>query len=224
MPQTFKTLLATLTGGFLLLAAGTAPLAAETLADDIVQLQHDWARANYQTAAKAQEAAFETLAEQAHQITERHTQSGQNVAEAMIWEAIVLGSYAKVKGGLGALKQAEKARDLLLGAERINPQALQSSVYTTLGSLYYKVPGWPLGFGDKKKARAYLEKSLELNPDGIDANYFYADFLRERGEYEQALRYYEKALAAPARPGREDADAGRRKEIEAGMEQARKKL
>jgi Tfp pilus assembly protein PilF len=90
--------------------------------------------------------------------------------------------------------------------------------------LHYKVPGWPLGFGDKKKARAYLEKALQINPNGIDPNYFYADFLRERGEYEQAIQHYEKALAAPARPGREDADAGRRQEIEAGMAEARKKL
>ncbi|MDP2247983.1 MAG: tetratricopeptide repeat protein, partial [Nitrosomonadales bacterium] len=128
------------------------------------------------------------------------------------------------KGGLGALKQAEKARDLLLLAEKINPQALQGSAYTTLGSLHYKVPGWPIGFGDKKKARTYLEKALQINPDGIDPNYFYADFLSEQGDYNKALQYYEKALAATPRPGREDADAGRRQEIESGMEAARKKL
>ncbi len=203
---------------------GSAAFAADTLPADIVQLQHDWAKANYHTPEKAQEEVFKTLAERAHQVSERHVQSGQNAPEAMIWEAIILSGYAKAKGGLGALKQAEKARDLLLAAEKINPQALQGSAYTTLGSLHYKVPGWPLGFGDKQKARAYLEKALEINPDGIDPNYFYADFLSERGEYEKAIQYYENALAAPARPGREDADAGRRKEIEAGMEQAGKKL
>lgn len=214
----------TLICSFSLLTMGSAAFAADSLPADIVQLQHDWAKANYHTPEKAQEEAFKTLAERAHQVSERHVQSGQNAPEAIIWEAIILSGYAKAKGGLGALKQAEKARDLLLAAEKINPQALQGSAYTTLGSLHYKVPGWPLGFGDKQKARAYLEKALEINPDGIDPNYFYADFLSERGEYEKALQYYEKALAAPARPGREDADAGRRKEIEAGMEQARKKL
>ena len=214
----------TLICSFSLLTMGSAAFAADSLPADIVQLQHDWAKANYHTPEKAQEEVFKTLAERAHQVSERHVQSGQNAPEAMIWEAIILSGYAKAKGGLGALKQAEKARDLLLAAEKINPQALQGSAYTTLGSLHYKVPGWPLGFGDKQKARAYLEKALEFNPDGIDPNYFYADFLSERGEYEKALQYYEKALAAPARPGREDADAGRRKEIEAGMEQARKKL
>ncbi len=86
------------------------------------------------------------------------------------------------------------------------------------------MPGWPIGFGDKKKARAYLEKALQINPDGIDPNYFYADFLTEQGEYEKALQYFEKALAAPPRPGREDADAGRRQEIETGIQKSRQKL
>lgn len=192
----------------------------EQLASDIAQLQHDWAKANYHTVKSAQESAFEALAERAHHLSEQHA----NAPEALIWEAIILSGYAKAKGGLGALKQAEKARDLLLKAEKLNPQALQGSAYTTLGSLHYKVPGWPLGFGDKKKARAYLEKALQINPDGIDPNYFYADFLSEQGEYEKALQYFEKALVAPPRPGREDADTGRRQEIETGMQHARKKL
>ncbi len=214
----------TLICSFSLLTISTTAFGAEPLPADIVQLQHDWANANYHTPEKEQEEAFKALAERAHQVTGQHAQSGQNAPEAMIWEAIILSGYAKAKGGIGALKQAEKARDLLLAAEKINPQALQGSAYTTLGSLHYKVPGWPLGFGDKKKARAYLEKALEINPDGIDPNYFYADFLSERGEYEKALQFYEKALAAAARPGREDADTGRRKEIQEGMEKVRKKL
>jgi tetratricopeptide (TPR) repeat protein len=192
----------------------------EQLAADIVQLQHDWAKANYHTVKSAQETAFAALAERARHVSEQHA----NAPEALIWEAIILSGYARAKGGLGALKQAEKARDLLLQAEKTDPLALQGSAYTTLGSLHYKVPGWPIGFGDKKKARTYLDKALQINPNGIDPNYFYADFLSEQGEYEKALQYFEKALAAPPRSGREDADAGRRQEIETGMQNARKKL
>lgn len=198
----------------------TSVYAEEKLDADIVQLQHEWAKANYHTSKDAQEATFKSLAERANQVTSAHA----NAPEALIWEAIILSGYAKAKGGMGALKQAEKARDLLLQAEKINPQALQGSAYTTLGSLHYKVPGWPIGFGDKKKARVYLEKALQINPDGIDPNYFYADFLNEQGEHAKAIEYFEKALAAQPRPGREDADAGRRSDIEAGMAAARKKL
>lgn len=205
---------------FSLIIFSNLVLADEQLDAGIANIQHEWAKANYSTPKAGQEEAFKKLTEQAHQFTEQHA----NAAEALIWEAIANAGYAKAKGGLGALKYAEKARDLLLAAEKIDPNALQGSIYTSLGSLYYKVPGWPIGFGDKKKAKAYLEKALQINPDGIDPNFFYADFLSERGEYEKAVRYYEKALAAPARPGREDADAGRKAEAEEGLKTAKSKV
>jgi tetratricopeptide (TPR) repeat protein len=203
----------------LALLAVTAAYAGNELDGAIVQLQHDWAKANYHTARDQQEAAFKALADRAHQISA----TSSDKAEAMIWEAIVQSGYAKAKGGIGALKHAEQARDLLLASLKLNPQALQGSAYTSLGSLYYKVPRWPLGFGDKKKAREYLEKALQVNPDGIDPNYFYADFLLEQGETAKAIEYFNKALNAPARPGREDADAGRRADIEEGLQKAKQR-
>jgi tetratricopeptide (TPR) repeat protein len=203
--------------GFIALSAPA--FADERLDADIAKIQHDWAKANYQTPKDAQESAFKALTEQAHQLTV----SSSNAPEAMIWEAISNSGYAKAKGGIGALKFAEKARDLLLASQKVSPNALQGSAYTSLGSLYYKVPGWPIGFGDKKKARSNLEKALQVNPSGIDSNYFYADFLSEQGDYAKAVEYYKKALAAPARPGREDADAGRKKEVEEGLMAAEKK-
>jgi tetratricopeptide (TPR) repeat protein len=205
----------------LIIGLQALPALADAKMDvDIAILQHDWAKANYHTSKDAQEEAFKNLSEAASKLSA----SNPGAPEPMIWEAIVLSGYAKAKGGLGALKIAEKSRDLLLAAEKINPQALHGSIYTTLGSLYYKVPGWPVGFGNKKKARAYLEKALQINPTGIDPNYFYADFLREQGEYAKAIEYYNKALAAPARPGREDADAGRKQDVEEGLKAAQKKL
>ncbi|WP_193726049.1 hypothetical protein [Pseudomethylobacillus aquaticus] len=205
---------------FCLSIAGLPVQAAESLSQDIVNLQHGWASASYASSDDTREATLQTLAERAHEVTQQQARS----AESLIWEAIILSSYAKAKGGLGALKLAEQARDLLLEAEKKDPAALQGSVYTTLGSLHYKVPGWPIGFGDKKKARAYLEKSLQMNPDGIDPNYFYADFLAAQGDYALAVQHYNKALAAADRAGREDADAGRRAEAKAGLALASSKL
>ena len=54
---------------------------------------------------------------------------------------------------------------------------------------------------------------LAINPNGIDPNFFYGDFLLDQGDKAQAKVYLDKALAAPARPGREVADEGRRMEI-----------
>jgi predicted Zn-dependent peptidase len=92
-------------------------------------------------------------------------------------------------------------------------QALSGSAYTSLGSLYYQVPGWPLGFGDDAKARELLDTALALNPDGIDPNYFLGDYLYRQRDYDGARKALEHALKAPARPDRPLADEGRRAEI-----------
>jgi len=213
----FRKSIATLVLFASLNAAGMA--AQPNLDDAIADVGHRWARVAYQTPESEREAAFRPLITQAQKLS----QTFPGKAEPLIWQAIVLASAAKAEGGLGGLSKAKDARDCLLAAEKINPAALDGSVYNSLGSLYAKVPGWPLGFGDKKKAQAYFEKALALNPNGIDPHYFYADLLADQGEYAQAADHLKRALAAPARPGREDADAGRRREALHLLETLRQK-
>jgi len=203
----------------LLFAANTAFAEPPPLDASIEKLQHEWATANYQTPEKDREAALKKLSEQAHQVTA----SNPGRAEPLIWEGIITSTLAKYQSLFSAGGTAKAARDLLLAAEKIDPNALDGSALTSLGSLYYKVPRFG-SFGDHDKARAYLERALKVNPNGIDQNYFYADFLFERGEYAKALEYFKKALKAPARPGREDADAGRKADIQAGIRKTEKKL
>lgn len=183
-------------------------------------LQTQWAQANYQTPKDAQDALFEQLTAEAQALAAAHPDR----PEPLVWEAIILSTHAGATGGLSALSKVKQARELLETAEKIDPTALDGSIYTSLGSLYYKVPGWPVGFGDDEKAEQYLKKALELNPQGIDANYFYGDFLREQGRYQDALTYLERALQAPPRPGRPLADEGRRAEIQAALAQVRAEL
>lgn len=207
---------------FILCALSYIPLAqAETMDEAVADLQRQWAIVKYQTPDKDQQKkAITDLADKAKTVS--NTYAGK--AEPLIWEAIVVSTKAGIAGGIGALGDATRARDLLLQAEHIDPNALQGSVYTSLGSLYYKVPGWPIGFGDKNKAKEYLEKSLAMNPDGIDTNFFYGEFLFERGDYAKAKTVLEHAMNAPARPGREIADKGRKGEIQELLAKLNKKL
>ncbi len=217
-----KRLLLSLMFTYLLLIGGSV-WADDSLDPAIIELQHEWAKVNYNTPANAQEAAFKTLSAKAAEVAE----VSPDQAEAKIWHAIILSGYAKVISGwakLNALKLVDQSKTLLLESIALNPNALHGSAYTSLGSLYYKVPVWPISFGDKDKAKEYLEKSLEMNPKGIDSNYFYADFLYEQGRYARAVEYFERAVTAPARPGREDADQGRRKEAKEGLLKAKQKL
>ncbi|MGD8560519.1 MAG: hypothetical protein PVF34_08275 [Gammaproteobacteria bacterium] len=193
---------------------------SQEVMDAVKDLQHRWENIKYNMAEDKQEDAFAELAKEARKVSEKY--AGQ--AEPLVWEGIILSTYAGAKGGLGALNIVEDARERLQQAEKIDPNALQGSIYTSLGSLYYQVPGWPIGFGSDKKARKYLEKAVQMNPDGIDPNFFYGDFLYEEGEYEQALQVLNKAMQAPARPGRELADSGRRKEVAAKIEDVKRQL
>jgi tetratricopeptide (TPR) repeat protein len=177
----------------------------------VVELQREWEVVRYQTPAGEREKRFEALASKAHQTSEAFP----GRAEPLIWEGIVDSSLAGEKGGLGALGLVKQARALYERAIQIDGNALDGSAYNSLGVLYYKVPRWPVGFGDKAKAGELLQKALAVNPQGIDPNFFYGEYLAETDRRDEALVYLERALQAPARPGRQIADAGRREEIRA---------
>jgi tetratricopeptide (TPR) repeat protein len=188
--------------------------------DELLAIQQAWAVVNYDTPAAARDAEFSKLETRA----EAFAKANPDRAEPLVWLGIVQSSHAGAKGGLGALGLAKKARASLEAALARDPKALDGSAYTSLGTLYYKVPGFPLGFGNKDKAQELLRKALSLNPDGIDPNYFYADYLYEQGRYAESMQYLEHAAKAPARIGRERADAGRRDEIAALTARVKAKL
>lgn len=173
-------------------------------------LQTRWAEINYKTPEGAREKGFAELSAEAATMVRNDP-----AAELMIWRGIILSTYAGAKGGLGALDLVKQAKVSLEEAIKMDPNALDGSAYTSLGALYYQVPGWPVGFGDDEQAEVLLKKALTMNPDGIDPNYFYGDYLFREKRYSEAKDVLEKALAAPDRPGRETADEGRRAEVKA---------
>lgn len=193
--------------------------AASTAEEAVKELQQQWETIKYRTPAAQHEKLYEALAAKA----QAASQAFPDRAEPMVWEGIIVSSWAGAKGGMGALGLAKKAKARYEAAMKIKPDVLDGSAYNSLGVLYYKVPGWPVGFGDDKKAQELLQKALAVNPQGIDPNYFYGEFLFEQGKPAEAIVYLERALQAPARPGREVADAGRREEARKLLETVRRK-
>ncbi|HGY0992364.1 TPA: tetratricopeptide repeat protein [Aeromonas salmonicida subsp. pectinolytica] len=177
--------------------------------DALIPIQQQWAVCQYQQTGKAKESCLETLSSQADQASAKEAFR----TDLLIWSAIVKSTWAGAKGGLDALGLVKEAKAKLEIALKQDPKAPEGSAYTSLGSLYYQVPGWPVGFGDDEKAEELLKQALALNPAGIDPNFFYGDFLLDQGRKAEAKTYLDKALAAPDRPGRELADQGRRLEI-----------
>ena len=185
--------------------------AAQEAAEPYQQFQHAWEQAQYNKDGDAREAALASLAESVR----KASAAAPEDLKLKTWAGIIIASYAGAKGGIGALSLAKEAKADYEVVIAKDPSILKGSALTSLGVLYYKVPGWPLGFGDEERAEFMLKRGLNLNPDGIDSNYFYGDYLDAQGKKQEAKVYLDKALKAAPRPGREVADAGRRNEIQA---------
>jgi len=212
----------TLCMGLLLMISVSAH--ADEVMDAVSDLQHQWAEANYKASEGQKEDAFKGLVGEAAALTAKYP----NRAEPKIWEAIIRAGYAGAMGGMSslfnAMPQMKKGRDLLLTAEKIDPQSMHGSVYTTLGSFYYMTPGGLMGFGDDDKALKYLNKAMALAPDDMDANYFTGDYWLEQKEYKKALPYFKRVLALPTVASRPVYSTGRKAEAAEKLVRVKKKL
>jgi cytochrome c-type biogenesis protein CcmH/NrfG len=203
-----------------LAAISFSSFAAENFNIQLLNLQQQWVQVNYQLVDDAQEDGFENLVKQAQNLVAADPEN----ANGLVWLGIIESSYAGAKGGIGALSLAKKAKKALEESMKIDDSALNGSAYTSLGTLYHKVPGWPFGFGDDDTAKEMLEKAMLINPNGIDSNYFYGEFLFDEKEYTTAKKHLIIALQAPPRQERPLADEFRRVEINQLMVKVDKKI
>jgi tetratricopeptide (TPR) repeat protein len=140
--------------------------------------------------------------------------------EPMIWEGIVTSEEAGMAGTMSALGYAKAAKAVLEQAYQKDPAALNAGAPTSLGVLYARVPGWPIGFGDNEKARQLLAQAVSLAPNGMDANYFYGDFLMGQHDYAAAYKVLKHALSLPPQANRPLWDKNRRAVIRELMAKA----
>ncbi|WP_374413615.1 tetratricopeptide repeat protein [Novosphingobium colocasiae] len=193
------------------LLALLAPTAAwADMASDVKALQDGWAHMTYEVKGGTPQAkALDQLARQADAMLARYP----GRAEPLLWVGIVASERANRASIFRKLSYATKARDLIARAYTIDPQAAGGGVALTLGVLYYKVPGSPFAWGDDERAGKLLRQALALDPDGLDANYFYGDYLLAQGDKPGARSHFQRALRAPRDASRPVWDAGRRRDL-----------
>lgn len=187
-------------------------------ADDIsmgVEVRHirgEWERIKYQVKDSSERLKeIEALKEQADALVDRYP----GRLEPLLWDGIVTSEEAAMASVFRQLGLAKNARALFERALALDPNGLNGAVTMSLGVLYYRVPGFPIAFGDEDVARKDLETALTMDPDGLDANYFYGDFLITQKEYGKAKTVLTHALEAPVDTERPFWDAGRRAEVRA---------
>ncbi len=202
--------------------AGAANASNNPAMDAAVRRINDqWAHIRYQVADRNEQyRQLDALAGQAAQVSARYP----GRAEPLLWQGIVVSEEAARASVLKQLEFARSARDILERAQGIDPNIADGGVKMSLGVLYYRVPGFPIGFGSTAKARALLEAALKQDPNGLDNNFFYADFLNDEGHPAQAKQYVLRGLQAPVNRDRPVWDAGRRAEMRALLGKINAKL
>lgn len=201
MKKPFRLFLA---GAFALTLVALTPSAyagtkAGQMQADVLSIAQKWAQIKYLSKSNSErKRKMKSLAATADALAQRYP----NRVDVLIWDGIVTSERASLTWGLGALHLANAARDILQKAYKMDPKALDAGATTSLGVLYYRVPGFPVGWGDKTKARALLQEAVRNAPNGRDAHYFYADFLYEQGKYHEAEKVVLRGLKLPDHPER----------------------
>ena len=169
---------------------------ADSMDKTLARLETEWSRVDGTVSEKMKKAKLRTLYKKVTKLANHHPDR----AEPKIVQACILLTIAEVDDAFSALSLVHQARDLLLAANSINPEARNSSGVYTLGILYYKVPGWPIGFGDDNKAEQMLLSSLSRTPKSIGGNYYYGEFLIQQDRADEAEKYLIRAAQANLPP------------------------
>jgi tetratricopeptide (TPR) repeat protein len=194
---------------FVALLVLTVSCFASDLPAQVQSIESEWAKIYYSHPKHAKITAYQALLNKVDAIAKQHSDS----SEIIFWQAVLLSSVAEYQNSYAALKSVEKAKNLLHKAISIDPSTANGSAYVTLATLYAFVPEWPIAFGDTEKAEELFRQALKINPNGIDTNFFYGNYLISQNKIDTANEYYKKALDAPVRKNQLFADNNLKNEI-----------
>ena len=199
------------------LVAASPGVASAGMTEDVKAINDGWAHITYEIkGSSTQTKALDKLAGQAAALVAKYP----GKAEPLLWQGIVVSEQANRANMFHKLGIAKRAFSILSKAYAIDPKAANGGAAMSLGVLYYKVPGSPIGFGDDAKALRLLKQALALDPNGLDSNYFMGDYQLDHGDKAAARTYLTKALKAPHDASRPAWDAGRRREVKALLAKA----
>ena len=182
---------------------------ANSLDRIVHSIEAEWASIYFSSEINDKESAYSRLL---YRTTELAKQTPDS-PELIFWQATIIASRAEHQNSIEALAAIHKAQDLLLKSISMKPDTLDGSALITLGTLYYQAPGWPIAFGDDRKAEQYLRKGLQINPLGIESNFYYGQYLLAKDQPEQAIEYFKTALKGPVRKEQKFADFSLKEKI-----------
>ena len=116
---------------------------------------------------------------------------------ALYWKAAAIGKLSEESGIINALRMTRPMEQLFLRVIALDEKYDNAGAHKALGRMYYKLPGFPISFGNKEKALFHLYKAHALFPDDIITRAFYAEVLLDLGRVQEARKHAEFILGTP---------------------------
>lgn len=207
----------------LMLAPAWTPVYAHDLHDDIRALVMEFDAVQFEmTAGEDKVRALEVVLSHAAELQKRFP----NRAEPLCWEGWTLIAQSEAMQGFGILDKREEAIAKLKAAVAIDQGVYNGAPYISLGNLHFlqSLFPFPLRHGGKDEARVFFRKALKMNPNGLEANSHYANFLIADGDFASALQHATLAANSPPLVDRGKADQSLRWQAHRLIEESREKM
>ncbi len=170
----------------------TVPCFAYNMEKSLARIESEWFSLDDSLSKSQQKKQLQALAKQAAHLSESYPDK----AEPQIVQACLLLTIANLNNPFSALSLVDRAKKLLMSAIDIDPDARYGSAVYTLGTLYFKLPGWPISFGNDEKAEKMLQMAIKRIPDSVGGHYFYGQYLLEKDRAHEAETHFRKAIQA----------------------------
>jgi len=85
--------------------------------------------------------------------------------DGWLWKGSFLGLYGLMKGVLNVLNLAPRGLSYLLKAYKLDKTYLHGEPAIVLAKTLYKLPHFPVSYGDPEKARKLLSEAISIDPD-----------------------------------------------------------
>jgi tetratricopeptide (TPR) repeat protein len=187
------------------------PTGPPNLDAEFASIAQGWDEARYGISdERTQIVALGLLTVQLASLAERYPCD----ARIRVWQGVILAGEADDSDWIDALRLAGEARSVLQsvsGAPLDRDATIMREV--TLGALYAQAPPFPISFGDAREAEAHFRRALAVDPNGLEPNYYFADFLFRQHRYREANTVAQTALRAAPRANRDLGDRGERGDL-----------
>lgn len=130
---------------------------------------------------------------------ERAVETHPGGVDGRYWHALTLGRLGETQGVLRSLSVVSEMRRELETVLELAPD--HAGAHFALGMLYYRLPGWPLSFGDNNRALEYMTAAVELAPDNTTYRLGLAELLLDMRRRDEAIALLEAILEMPLTPG-----------------------